>query len=193
MSRMADHRYAPDMGSGGRTWAVGTASILGAMCLVTVLGSSAQAGDSTVSTCSSSVLSAKQTGSGAGMSQPYSQITVTNTSSTACALGGYPSITRMWTKSGRKAITVKRGSLGNMTDPGASRFVLGPGGHAWFAIGAATAYDPPLVTFTRVAFSTSSGATVAASVISTMQLPATAPTGKPFPIGVTAFAPGSNP
>jgi len=147
---------------------------------------SSSASDVAVRTCAAGDLSAKQTGSGAGMSQPFVVITLTNTSGTACALDGYPAITGMWTKHARKTVHVTRGNLGNMTDPGVSRFVVAPGGHAWFAVGAATAYDPPVVTFRRVVFSVGAGPSVVAKV----QLEATAPRGKAFPIGVTAFAPG---
>jgi hypothetical protein len=173
-----------------RTLGFGTGSML--LALIAVIGGSpvAAAGDSAAPACTASDLTARQTGSGAGMSQPYSLITLTNTSATACSLNGYPTIASLSTRTGRKPIKVTRGSLGNMTDPGPRRFVLAPGRHAWFAIGAATAYDPPLVTFRRAAFAVSPGAdTVAAR----MSLQATAPTGKAFPIGVTAFAPGSGP
>jgi hypothetical protein len=177
--------------SRSRLWSVGCASALVAFGALAVLSPSGVAADAGAPSCSAADLSAKQTGSGAGMSQPYSLITVTNTSGVACTLNGYPAITGAWAKSGRKAIHVTPGSLGNRSDPGPKRFVIAPGGHAWFAVGAATAYDPPLVTFTRISFSTSRGASVAASVTARLRLPATAPHGKAFPIGVTAFAPGS--
>jgi hypothetical protein len=170
---------------------VGTIGVLVGVCALTGVSSSAYAADAGVPACAASELSARQTGSGAGMSQPYSIITVTNAGSDSCALKGYPSITGAWTKTGRKAIHITRGSLGNMSDPGPTQVVLSPGGRAWFAVGAATAYDPPLVTFTRLAFSTAPG--VAGSVMARLQLQATAPHGKPFPIGVTAFAPGRGP
>ena len=68
------------------------------------------------------------------------------------------------------------------------RVVLAPGGRAWFAVGAATAYDAPLVTFTSVTIAL--GRTTASTAIA---LQATAPSGKPFPIGVTAFTAGVPP
>ena len=171
-----------------RAWLVGTAVVVTTMCASVVAGPSAQAGDMRAPTCSTSHLSAKQTGSGAGMSQPFSVITITNTGSSACSLSGYPKLTGAWTKTGRKPITVTPGNLGNMSDPGPSRISLSPGGKAWFAVGAATAYDPPLVTFRRIAFSVGGG-----TVNAKLSLPATAPKGKPFPLGVTAFAAGSGP
>lgn len=146
----------------------------------------ASAADAAVRSCSAGDVTAKQTGDGAGMSQPFVQVTVTNTSGSACALKGYPSITGMWTKSGKKALATTNGSLGNMSDPGPRRFILARGAHAWFAIGTATAYDPPLVTFRRVAFTVGSGASAGAAI----SLQATAPSGNAFPVGVTAWAPG---
>jgi len=171
-----------------RVWSIGTAVALSAMCAGLVWGPSAHAGDTRSTTCTASHLSAKQTGSGAGMSQPYSVITITNTGSSTCSLNGYPTITGAWTRSGRKSIHVTPGSLGNMSDPGPAHVSLAPGGKAWFAIGAATAYDPPLVTFRRVAFAAGGG-----TVKARMSLQATAPKGKAFPLGVTAFAAGSGP
>jgi hypothetical protein len=172
---------------------IGSATGVLAVIMLAGLGQVARASDAAVPTCSSADLSARQTGSGAGMSQPYSQITVTNTSAGFCSLKGYPAITGAWTKSGRKGIRVTKGNLQNIAGPGPRRFVLAPGGHAWFAVGAATAYDPPLVNFTRIAFAPTPGGSTATSVIARLRLPATAPQGKPFPIGVTAFAPGSHP
>ena len=171
-----------------RAWRIGTAVALGALSAALLWGPSAQAGDMRSNSCAASHLSAKQTGSGAGMSQPFSVITITNTGSSTCSLSGYPTITAAWTKSGKKAIRVTPGNLGNMSDPGPSHVALAPGGKAWFAIGAATAYDPPLVTFRRIAFSAGGG-----SVLAKLSLPATAPTGKAFPLGVTAYAAGSGP
>ena len=177
--------------SSGR-WRAATTALL-AICALAVSSPSAGAADVSAATCSATDLSARQTGSGAGMSQPYSLITVTNTSEVACTVKGYPSITGAWTRTGRKPIRITRGNLGNMRDPGPRRIVLAPGGHAWFAVGTATAYDPPLVTFTRLSFAPAPGAIVADSVMARLRLQATAPSGKPFPIGVTAFAPGRGP
>lgn len=43
--------------------------------------------------CTADDLSARQTGSTAGMSQPTALITVTNTGAAACTLRGYPTVT----------------------------------------------------------------------------------------------------
>jgi hypothetical protein len=171
-----------------RTLRLGTGSMLVLLAALTGWSPGAAAGDVAAPPCAASDLSARQTGSGAGMSQPFSLITLTNTSAVACSLNGYPTLESMSTRSGRKPIKVTPGALGNMSDPGPRRFVVAPGGHAWFAIGAATAYDPPVVTFRRVVFSVSSGAP--GMVRARMSLQASAPSGKAFPIGVTALAPG---
>jgi hypothetical protein len=175
-----------------RTAIVGaTAALLAAGLLA---GSpAALAGDSSVASCSARDFSARQTGSGAGMSQPYVQITLTNTSGAACALDGYPTITGAWTRTGRKPVTVTNRNLQNIAGPAPHRFIVPSGGHAWFAIGTATAYDPPLVTFRRFGFATAPGSTLLQRRTVAVQLQATAPSGKPYPVGVTAFAPGSHP
>ncbi|MEI6363029.1 MAG: DUF4232 domain-containing protein [Actinomycetes bacterium] len=166
----------------------------GLLTLGLIAGSPAAfAGDSSVATCSARDLSARQSGSGAGMSQPYVQITLTNTSGVACALDGYPKITGAWTRTGRKAVKVSNRNLQNIAGPAPHRFIVPAGGHAWFAIGTATAYDPPLVTFRRFAFATTAGSSLLQRRTVAVQLQATAPSGKPFPVGVTAFAPGSHP
>ena len=149
--------------------------------------SSATPSASTLPRCSADDLSAKVTGTGEGMSQPSAFITVTNTGAKSCTVRGYPTITAARTKNGRQAITVTKGAVNNAPDTKVTRIVLGPRGRAWFAIGTATADDPPAVTFIRIVFTTKAGGGRAAVRVS---LPATAPTGKPFPIGITAFAPG---
>lgn len=173
-----------------RTWRLGSASVVLALCAVTAWGSSAVASTRSVPKCAASDLSAKQTGSGAGMSQPAVYITVTNTSGSTCKLNGYPTIASASTKKGAQKITVSNGNVMNAPETKPKKVVLAPGGKAWFAVGAATAYDPPLVTFTRISFATSSGGDTASAKVS---LDATAPKGKPYPLGVTAFAAGTAP
>jgi hypothetical protein len=170
-----------------RAWRTGSAVVVLALCVVSMLGTPAQAATRSLSTCSASGLSAKATGEGAGMSQPAVYVTVTNTTMKSCTLYGYPTITKASTKNGKQAITVSKGGVMNAPQAKPKRIVLAPSGHAWFAIGAATAYDPPLVTFTRIWFVTATGGTSARARIS---LQATAPSGKPFPLGVTPFMTG---
>jgi hypothetical protein len=170
-----------------RRWRAVPASALVALCAVVGLASGAQAASRSLPACSAADLSAKVTGQGAGMSQPAVYITVTNTSGSTCTLHGYPTITRAVTKKGPQSITVTKGGVANAPQAKPKRIVLAPRGHAWFALGAATAYDPPVVTFTHVRFwPATAGSTLRVKI----SLLATAPSGKPFPLGVTPFMAG---
>jgi len=139
-----------------------------------------------VPNCTTADLSAKATASGAGMSQPYTLITVTNTSGSACRLKGYPTITGATTKKGRASIAAGPGLIqGPIIKVRLIR--LAPGGHAYFGLGTATAYDPPIVTLTSVGVATSAGA---GSINVKIDQQATAPKGEPIPVSVTPYAPG---
>lgn len=163
-----------------------------AMLGVAVWGASgAAASPRAVPPCSGSDLAARVTGSGAGMSQPAVYVTVTNTGSASCFVKGYPSITGAWTRKGKQSVSVTKGDVMNAPETKPTRIVLAPSGKAWFAIGAATAYDPPVVTFRRMSFSTSAGS--GTTMVRSLGLQASAPSGEPFPIGVTAFAAGRSP
>ena len=170
-----------------RLWRSAAACSLLAAGLLAGGGSTAEAATLALPVCSASGLSAKATGAGAGMSQPAVYITVTNTSGRPCTLDGYPAITRASTTQGRQSITVRKGGVMNAPQSQPKRIVLAPRGHAWFAVGAATAYDPPIVTLTRIAFATSSGGPVTTARV---VLEASTPSGKPFPLGVTPFMAG---
>ncbi len=124
------------------------------------------------------------------MSQPASTITLTNTSGSTCKLNGYPTITSASTKKGPQEISVGRGNLMNAPQTKPKKIVLAPGGKAFFSIGSATAFDPPIVEFTSIAFATAPGGKAKTVKV---QLWSTAPTGKPFGIGVTAYGAGADP
>ena len=164
-------------------WALAMGCVLG----VSGLGA-ASASATDVPSCAAGDLSAVEGASGAGMSQPFTTIVLTNRSGAPCVVTGYPKIVAMATKDGNQVIAVTRGRIGNISGGGPKRITLAPGSRAWFALGAATAYDPPLVTFTRVAFRVNGGVKRV-----TISLDATAPDGKPFPIGVTALNAGTPP
>ena len=149
------------------------------------LAPAATAGD--VSTCSAADLSARVTGEGAGVSQPAVYITVTNTSGAPCAVNGYPTITKVATRRGAQPISVTNGAVMNAPHSNPRLIVLTPGGNAWFAVGAATAYDTRPVTFNRIRFAITPGGATRGVRIS---LEASRPTGQPYPIGVTAFMRG---
>jgi len=124
------------------------------------------------------------------MSQPSSTITLTNTSGSRCKLKGYPTITAAATKKGPQEISVGRGNLMNAPQTKPKKIILAPGGKAFFSIGSATAFDPPIVEFTSITFSTTPGGKTATVKV---QLWSTAPTGEPFGIGVTAYGSGAGP
>ena len=171
-----------------RRWLAGSATLLLALAAVAAIGPSADASTRSIPACGTGSLTAKVTGGGAGMSQPAVYITVTNVSGKACTVAGYPRITNVRTKQGPVQVTVSNGDVMNAPQAKPKTIVIAPNGHAWFALGAATAYDPPLRTLTRVAFSTSPGGAHAATSIS---LQATGPKGKPIPLGVTAWMAGT--
>ncbi|MDP1877777.1 MAG: DUF4232 domain-containing protein [Actinomycetota bacterium] len=169
-----------------KTWRVGSATMAVALCAVAAWGTGASAAERSVAACSGADLSAKVTGSAAGMSQPAAYVTVTNVGDASCFVKGYPTIAGAWTKKGRQQIAVTNGAVMNAPESKPKRIVLAPGGNAWFAVGAATAYDPPIVTFTRLSISMEGGVTV----VRKLGLQASAPSGQPFPLGVTAYAAG---
>lgn len=158
-----------------------------AMCATVVAATPASAA---VPSCGAADLSAKVTDSVAGMSQPTVLITVTNISGVTCKLNGYPAITGAWSKKGQASIAVSNGPVQGTLDKGPRLIRLAPGGNSWFALGTATAYDPPVVNLTRIAIATNSSTPIAASIKLMVEQPATAPKGKRIPVVVTAFARG---
>ena len=157
------------------------------------IGAVVPAEASSAPVCLGTHLSGKTTGGGAGMSQPYSIITVTNTGKKPCTLHGYPVLTGAWSPKGAIDFSVKNGSLYNQPSAKVTRFVLAPKGKAWFALGSADAYDGPMVTFIRITFAAKKGTSLADSAILRQNFQANGPSGKPIPLGVTAWAPGKGP
>lgn len=153
--------------------------------------------------CTAADLSARQTRSGSEMSQPFSTVTLTNTSAGPCALNGYPTITTAAGTSDTAPggspgpvravpITVHDGGIYEVPDPGPSQVTLASGGTAWFAIGTLTALDPPIVRLTQVSLSLPGPGTPLSGVTIPVTLDATARTGHPIGITVTAFAAGTS-
>ena len=141
--------------------------------------------------CRAADLSAGRIADGAGMSHPFVVIGLVNRGRSSCTLHGYPNIAAMRVMSGERIpLLITNGDLMNVAGPRPRSFALVPGAHAWFAVGAATAYDPPLVTITRIAVRF--GATPSLLSIPIV-LPASAPQGESFPVGVTAYAAGDPP
>ncbi|MDO8310286.1 MAG: DUF4232 domain-containing protein [Actinomycetota bacterium] len=170
-----------------KAWRVGSATVALALCAAAAWGPGATAAERSVAACSGTDLKAKVTGSAAGMSQPAAYVTVTNVGAASCFVKGYPTIAGAWTKKGKQQIAVTNGAVMNAPESKPKRIVLAPGGHAWFAVGAATAYDPPVVTFTRLSISMAGGGI---TMVRNLGLQASAPSGQPFPLGVTAYAAG---
>jgi hypothetical protein len=166
---------------------VAITSVAVAFCAGAVMAPSAVAQTRSIPKCMASDLSAKETAENAGMSQPASLITLTNISGRTCSLKGYATITEARTKKGPQEFTAGPGLLENAPNPKPKRVVLKDGDKAFFGVGTATAYDPPFVNFTRLTFSLVKGGDTLTVKVG---LPATAPKGQPFPLGVSAFARG---
>jgi hypothetical protein len=143
--------------------------------------------------CLARSLSARETGGGSVMNQPWSIVTLTNTSDRACTLDGYPQVDAAWTARGRYPVYVLDTGIYEVIDPGPAPFSLAPGGHAWFAAGTGMGYEGPLITFTEIAFATDRRTSVANSVRVHIELGDTGRRGTPYEISVTAFAPGTGP
>lgn len=137
--------------------------------------------------CRSTQLRARVAEFGSEASQPFVTIALRNHSATACALHGYPRLSAVGHRLGgsvkRLRIQIRRGPVYERRDPGHHHVALTPGTTASFSIGTATAYDPPLVTLTRLLVRLP-GET--ASLPVRVQMYATAPRSRPIPVGVTA-------
>ncbi len=166
---------------------VAITSVALAFCAGAAMTPSAAAQMRSVPKCMASDLSAKETAENAGMSQPASLITLTNISGHSCSLKGYATITAASTAKGPQDFTSGPGLLQNAPNPKPKRIVLKDGGKAFFGVGTATAFDPPLVTFTQLTFSLVKGGDTLTVKVA---LPATAPKGQPFPFGVSAYSRG---
>jgi hypothetical protein len=136
---------------------------------------------------------------GAEMSQPFSDIAVTNTTAASCVLRGYPRI-HVWGHQGwqhSRTPTVRLGILVNhgiyeRVDQGPHRVEIRPHHEAFFSIGTATAYQGGLhiITLTRLAV-VLPGTNVSKTL--TISLPATRPPGRRIPLGITAVTDAFHP
>lgn len=127
------------------------------------------------------------------MSQPFSDLAITNTGSAPCVLRGYPRIA-VWGHPGFQSNKIPSAPLGiavvhhiyERADRGPRRVVVPPRHEAFFSVGTATAYQggAHLITLTRLAV-TLPGTESAKTV--TISLLATRPPGQPIPIGITAL------
>ncbi len=132
-------------------------------------------------------LSVAQTGSVA--SQPFSDIALTNTGTTPCALSGYPRIEARGVLGSRAttvplAIAVHHG-LYERTDPGPHRIALRPRHDAFFSIGTATAYQGGLHPITLRRLTVVLPGTQLRNLLSINLLSSRPVRGK-IPVGITA-------
>src|SRR5262249_45624055 len=112
------------------------------------------------------------------MSQPFSDIALTNTGTTPCVLSGYPHLTS------RPAMAVHHG-LYEREDPGPHAVLIRPNHDAFFSVGTAAAYQGGRhpITLRRLTV-VLPGTHVAKTV--TIHLLATRPPGTRIPVGITA-------
>jgi hypothetical protein len=128
--------------------------------------------------------------SASAMSQPFDDISVTNSGATPCVLTGYPRIAVMGHRGwpGNPAPLVHVGicvhhGLYERVDPGSHRVVVPPQHRVFFSIGTADAYDGPLFTLTRLTVilpGTGSPKVLAITLF------ANGPPGRRIPVGLTA-------
>lgn len=150
--------------------------------------------------CAAQSLTAVTAVSGQEMNQPFTLVRLTNRGTSPCTLTGYPDISILATIAPsegnttgespliRPEISVTRGSIYQVVDPGPRAFVLEPGGLAWFAVGTGLAYDGPLMSINQLSLTAPGGGI---AVVEGLQQQLNGPTGKPLPITVTAYAPGT--
>jgi hypothetical protein len=132
------------------------------------------------------------------MSQPFSDIALTNTGTTSCVLLGYPGIrVRGFRGEDRRAGTVPLAislhhGLYERTDPGPRRVVLRPEHKVFFSIGTATAFQGGLhlITLTQL-IAVLPGTNVPATL--SIDLLASSPPGKRIPVGITAITGSPHP
>lgn len=125
------------------------------------------------------------------MSQPFADISITNSGRRACELSGYPRIAL----AGHRGFPDQSGSVSPVAitvrhliyervDPGPHRLVVPPRHHLYFSIGTADAADGPIFTLTRLTVTlpgTSTPKTIRLSLL------ANAPPGRKIRVGLTAI------
>jgi hypothetical protein len=143
--------------------------------------------------CTDSTLGAVETRHDAEGSRMSSLVKVVNGSRRACVLSGYPR-PAFWASTGYKLVkiplAVSHGATAAAKDPGATRFLVPPGGTAWFSVGTGTTpggHYRALTYFTFYPTAKTSGVGVLCGV----NLATTSQ--DPVRVTVTAFAPGPPP
>jgi hypothetical protein len=125
------------------------------------------------------------------MSQPFDDISITNSGARTCVLIGYPRIVvaghRGFPDQPAPAVPVAitvRHRIYERVDPGPHQVLVPPRHHAFFSLGTADAYDGPLFTLTRLTVilpGTRSPKVVAVGLL------ANGPLGRKIPVGITAI------
>lgn len=162
------------------------------------LSSPSGAPSSPVAACTGAQMSGKVFRSGSQSSQPFEEIVLKNGGPGPCQLSGYPQM-RAWGSTGQGPsaqldTVLTHGSTFEIPDPGPTKVVIAPGGSAWFAVGAGTAYGGPIVSIDRVVIDVGSAAGGKGGHVNvTLGMGVNGPPGKAIPITVTAFAPGAPP
>ena len=143
--------------------------------------------------CAENQLGAVEVRHGAEASSPFSVIKVVNGTRQACTLSGYPG-PAFWQVGGGKLVKlplkVTRGSTREVRDPGPTRFLVPPGGSAWFAVSTGTGYGGRMRSLTYFTFYPTAR-TTGVGVLCGVNLATNSP--NPIPVTVTAFAPGPPP
>jgi hypothetical protein len=133
------------------------------------------------------------------MSQPFSDIAVTNTAAASCVLRGYPRI-QVWGHKGwqysrtptmRQGVLVHHG-IYERVDQGPHRVVVRPHHEAFFSIGTGTAYQGGLHMLTLTRLSVILPGTHISKTLS-IGLLATRPPGRRIPLGITAVTGAPHP
>jgi hypothetical protein len=150
-----------------------------------------------VEPCRGRDLTATSYATGQEMNQPFTTVLLTNDGPAACTLDGYPELRLSRTdprllvgESPRVTVTVTHGSIYQVEDPGATRIEVPVHGHAWFSLGTGLAYASAISTMKGLVL-TFDGPEVVAVTGFSQQL--NGPIGEPYPVTVTAFAPGTPP
>lgn len=129
--------------------------------------------------------------SGSTMSQPFVDISITNSGARACVLTGYPQVVAAGHRGFLDqpapavpvAISVHHG-IYERVDPGPHQVLVPPRHHVFFSIGTGDAYEGPLFTLTRLTITLPG---TRSPKVLTVGLLANGPLGGKIPVGITAI------
>jgi Protein of unknown function (DUF4232) len=143
--------------------------------------------------CTDSTLGAVETRHGTSGGHAYSVVRVVNGTKRACTLAGYPR-PAFWVPGGGRLVkiplAVTHGATVAAADQGPVRFLVPPGGLAWFSLQTGTSYGGRYRLLTYFTFYPTAK-TSGVGVLCGVNLATNSP--DPVPVVVTAFAPGPGP